>query len=211
MSEEDRIEVSWSRRVKNQQQTEPAAEDAFVASNGIKIETDHDGALVGTGEGGYIRVWVGPDGINALREYFQHERDAELGRWRDPETGLLVYQINDDPDTVFVFDETYADHGTWTREQVGPTTTGFGAPIAERYFATHPEPKPAWHDAEPGEVWVVEVCGLQYASLVDEEKDSEGKSVTLFVTYKDWVWEVTDPDITHATKLWPQDQETNND
>ncbi|HLS01167.1 MAG TPA: hypothetical protein VK054_04190, partial [Beutenbergiaceae bacterium] len=75
----------------------------------------------------------------------------------------------------------------------------------------HPEPKPAWHDAEPGEVWVVEVCGLQYASLVDEEKDSEGKSVTLFVTYKDWVWEVTDPDITHATKLWPQDQETNND
>src|SRR5690625_2231794 len=186
--------------------------DIFTASNGIAVTIKHDGYLIATTDDGVCHATGGADlGVQALREYFTAERDAELDRWRDPETGLLVYQINDDPDTVFVFDETYADHGTWTREQVGPTTTGFGAPIAERYFATHPEPKPAWHDAEPGEVWVVEVCGLQYASLVDEEKDSEGKSVTLFVTYKDWVWEGTDPDITHATKLWPQDQETNND
>ena len=172
--------------------------DIFTASNGIAVTIKHDGYLIATTDDGVCHATGGADlGVQALREYFTAERDAELDRWRDPETGLLVYQINDDPDTVFVFDETYADHGTWTREQVGPTTTGFGAPIAERYFAAHPEPTPEWYYVEAGTFWRIHV----------DTGDTTGRRAIAhgdgtFTDHYGIGWKANE--ITHATQLLPE-------
>lgn len=61
----------------------------FKASNGIEVWIEESGVLdVGAG-------WVTiPAETNAIREFFQHERDKELGRWRDPEyTHMVVYPL----------------------------------------------------------------------------------------------------------------------
>jgi len=177
--------------------------DIFTASNGVTVTIEHDGYLIATTDDGMCHATGGADlGIQALREYFTAERDQELGRWRDEETGLLVYQINDVPDTVFVFDETYADHGTWTREEVGPTVVGFGAPIAERFFAAHPEPKP-WHNAQPGEAWAVALGSNapDPVLVVNHERrpmfqyGSDQNGPERIETYN--------ANITHAERIWP--------
>ena len=65
----------------------------FTASNGLEIEIGKKGATFVKGDDG--TAWVGPNAVEALREFFQHERDQELGRWRDPvNRDLVVYRLS---------------------------------------------------------------------------------------------------------------------
>src|SRR5690625_2954402 len=177
--------------------------DIFTASNGVTVTIEHDGYLIATTDDGMCHATGRAAlGIQARREYLTADRDQELGHWKDEETGLLDYQINDVPYTVFVFDETYADHGTWTREEVGPTVVGFGAPIAERFFAAHPEPKP-WHNAQPGEAWAVALGSNapDPVLVVNHERrpmfqyGSDQNGPERIETYN--------ANITHAERIWP--------
>ena len=127
----------------------------FTASNGFQI-------FVGTG---YIK-WSSLTNFNqslefaptsvadeAFAEWYQHRRDTELGRWRDPENPDLVIYPNGD-DAVCVFSESTGScwdvlRSVATRERPAYSTW---VESAARYFAANPEPKP-WHSAEAGTFW----------------------------------------------------------
>ena len=132
--------------------------ETFTASNGVTVES------FGSFGESYIRV----SGVTlddayegvALREFFQHERDKELGRWRWAEYSEWVAYPGDD-DTVWVFDEEAHYLTRVGRNEVSGVQFSNNSALAaaRAYFAAHPESKP-WHDAKPGEVWELRVlCG----------------------------------------------------
>jgi hypothetical protein len=109
----------------------------------------------------------------ALAGFFQAERDAVLGRWRDPENSdVVVYRrpkcddhhgrcaavLNESAMTV-----TYG----WERDQGIDES-------ARRYFAAHPEPGPkSWLEAKPGEVWMLTMEGEERPAIVTEDGNFE--------------------------------------
>ena len=139
----------------------------FTASNGVAIRHDEDGDLEISGLA--RNVWeflVNPAGIQALREFFLHERDEALGRWRHPEhPGVFAAGFSDDPDVVqIVKEENGTAYAQYQREETGPVYDMMHR-VAVAYFAAHPKPtKPAWHDAKLGEVWVLAVTDLTAAA-----------------------------------------------
>lgn len=124
----------------------------FTASNGVTIHEQATGTDRGQGVivDGYF---LPPIYVHALREFFQKENDDCLGRWRDPEQPEhLVYELF--ASTISVWSERYGTVRIYHRED--PSETGsYLDRSAIGYFSTHAESKPAWHDAKPGEVWVV--------------------------------------------------------
>lgn len=147
----------------------------FTASNGVEIEITEIGGIFAKSVYGHIQA--GPGGTKALREFFQHERDQELGRWRDPvNRDLVVYRLpkedNTDGRAVRVIDETSGDTFIYweTFESFRAGKHAQMWKVAVRYFEAHPESKP-WDEAEPGEVW--------------ELTDSEGREQL-------WVWDEID-------------------
>ena len=93
--------------------------------------------------------------FKTLREYFQAERDEQLGRWRDPENpDMVCYPVAGDLDAVWVMYEGDGSryHATRTRrERLHPH---YVSEAAGRYFQAHPEPKP-WDTARPDDLWVL--------------------------------------------------------
>ncbi len=94
----------------------------------------------------------------ALREFFLHERDKELGRWRWPEnpdyvvypegtSRLVVRESNGHGLRISLHDRKVLE--THLDSYVG---------AARAYDTAHPEPKP-WHDAEDGDVWALTGAG----------------------------------------------------
>lgn len=146
--------------------------DAFTASNGIQItmDPDRDGKVYLVGrrargdEGQYLDTHAtgGPEGIVALREFFQHERDEELGRWRWPENpDYVVYPDANDPRLVTVMRESAARIRKMRRGRDNALSNDYNerfGECADTYFEAHPERKP-WEDATPGEVWLFRAKG----------------------------------------------------
>ena len=104
--------------------------------------------------------------FEALRAFFQAERDEQLGRWRDPENpNIVVYPIpamNDQGDgygrVVWVLDEAEMVSMTVLDDWEHTASPG----PARRYFTAHPlpepEPKP-WENAKEGDYWVQTIGG----------------------------------------------------
>ena len=169
----------------------------FTASNGETIDPLPDlyHAL------GYTDVQV-----DALREFFQHERDEQLGRWRwaaNPD--YVVTPFEGDPDHVLVVQESAGVACEfWRASTSGPSLTGYHsrlAPSARAYFAAHPEPKP-WHDAKEGEVWV---------PTTENVGDEIPARVALVNGIRNFEWvvglhrkPVDDPLITAGRRIWPE-------
>ena len=113
--------------------------------------------------------------FEALRAFFQAERDEQLGRWRDPDNPDTVCYPRpalDDHDgrCVMVLDElSGATRLDW--EQItlpGP---------ADRYFTAHPQPEPrppfaAYVDKNGSAVWVTDENG-NLRCLSDQNLDPE--------------------------------------
>ena len=95
--------------------------------------------------------------FKTLREYFQAERDEQLGRWRDPEIPDMVVYPHDDV-TITVLDEVDGKRFWWTRgDELDARQERFpGFDTARAYFAAHPNPKP-WDAAQPDEVWALTI------------------------------------------------------
>lgn len=93
-----------------------------------------------------------PGRVNSLREFFLHERDAELGRWRSKQYPNWVVYTGDEPDWYRAFNE---ESGEWNHVKEGlswidrPDLTA----VNREFLDAHPKPKP-WHDAKSGEVWL---------------------------------------------------------
>ena len=99
---------------------------------------------------GYCKGIYTLETTEALRAFFQAERDQELGWWRDPENpNTVVYpryeQDDHDGRCILLLNETTGDTGfEWERLATsGP---------ALRYFAAHAdvEPDKPRHDAKAG-------------------------------------------------------------
>ena len=170
--------------------------DTFTASNGVTVES------FGSFGESYIRV----SGVTlddayegvALREFFQHERDKELGRWRWPEKPDYVVYPTSVLTRVCVLHETKSPGVEWVDAEDGGLRYDYQK-AAKAYFAAHHEPKP-WHDAKPGEVWVLTVDGSEYAWGVGTGVDV-GRF--RFVGGESNI-PVTSADITAGRKIWPE-------
>ena len=127
--------------------------DTFTASNGMTVDRDHNGDVLldrATTQSLYMK-----DGTAlALREFFQHERDEELGRWRDPDNPrLTVYPTEGyETDEITILDDVDAETYTITRASAERSQGGWWHDTAKAYFEAHPERKP-WEDAKDGEIW----------------------------------------------------------
>ena len=111
----------------------------------------------------------------ALRAFFQAERDDALGRWRDPENmDMVAYRTPEDDDgcgrCILLLDENTGDN-QWEWEQIATSGPGL------RYFAAHSEPKPrppfaAYVDKNGSAVWVTDENG-NLRCLSDQNLDPE--------------------------------------
>ena len=132
--------------------------------------------------------------MQALREFFQAEEDARLGRWRWPENPQWVLYPDEDGDVVALDESTGQSTSLLTRLTVGKFPNAQGCPAARAYFDAHPESKP-WHDAKPGEVWVLtHVKGETGAFVVDGDKFESGS----------WSLPLDGPSITAGKRIYPE-------
>lgn len=112
---------------------------------------------------------------NAMAEWYQHRRDVELGRWRDPEApDKVVYHLPSAKReatgrTVRVLDERLGATVICNEHLERSSDPTNAEPSAARYFAAHPEPKP-WESAEEGEMWLI-TCGTVYKNAPAIVKD----------------------------------------
>lgn len=146
--------------------------DNFTASNGVIIGKLHEplrwavNPLVKT-------LHLEPDDMIALREFFQAEIDERLGGWRLPENpDYVVY--DEHPDLVCVVNERDGQTITAHRADARtfePRVNRGHYKAAWGYFDAHPKPTPAWHDAQPGDVWVLTVEGRDVPAIRDVDED----------------------------------------
>ena len=145
------------------------------------------------------------DTTNALRAFFQAERDAELGRWRDPENpNIVVYPIpamNDQGDgygrAVWVLDEAEMVSRTVLDDRHSHSS-------ASHYFAAHAdvEPRKPWHDAKAGEYWLVTLEG---ADPTPTTVGNYCENLYFVVGDDDYYCPTNDHRIQNAVRLTPEE------
>jgi hypothetical protein len=187
----------------------------FTASNGIRVVERTVGLLgvelkdqSGTNTLRDFDHLAGAE-VDAMREYFQHETDAALKRSRWSENAsVLVYVYS--RDTVAVLDERSADVFRYTREEINRLRE-LGGPVADyaraaaEYFDAHPEPKP-WHDAKPGDIWLLRFQGFETAEATPWGVRSDGALFEVEFVYppNGNTMALIDPEIVGAQRIWPE-------
>lgn len=170
----------------------------FTASNGVTLQRSPEGhvilppAVMGLGE----------ESQQALRELFDAEKDAALGRWRWPAHPDYVVYPKDEHGQTVVLNETTGHNITFLRGQVNRHGSDY-AQCALAFFEAHPEPKP-WHDAKQGEVWVVKTTlEWEQAEIVTPRAvTSTGKFMDVNAHHP--AVEVTSPRIVEARRIFPE-------
>ena len=133
--------------------------DTFTASNGIKVDSETQGItgrrrVTFDGNHGTL-VEMSAEEAVALIEFLDHEKDEELGRWRDPDNPrLTVYPTEGyETDEITILDDVDAETYTITRARAERSQGSWWHDTAKAYFEAHPERKP-WEDATYKDVWV---------------------------------------------------------
>lgn len=164
--------------------------ETFTARNGHTLHITPEGSLEGI-----------PSHVETtFREYFQHLRDRELGRWRDPENPTVVVYRKPEWDdeggrcVAVLFEDTGNRFRNWEHRVIPDTP-------AARYFAAHPETKP-WHNPKPATLWTLTIDDEPVAALATDW----GTFAHLCVGHGE-VQEIpcNHPDITHAERIWPKE------
>lgn len=184
----------------------------YKASNGVEIRDD-GGVLkwrtttypiwepVGSGVPDMAGPGFARDSLigRALAEFFQHERDEELGRWRWPENPDYVVYARA---TGLLALNEQTGNSKFHDIRVNRITGRKGGSVLDQaltaYFEAHHEPKP-WHDAKPGEVWALSVEGEEIACIVTPSgPDFEP------VAHPVWATVARGSDrITSGRRIWP--------
>lgn len=187
----------------------------FVASNGVVVETK-DGMLRVAIDGNVPATWASARATVALREFFLAERDDQLGRWRWSENP--DYVVYDDPvdihrglfgsdiDIVIVCESDGVAKGYCRADDAGGEPAYWRVEFilaARAYFDAHPAPKP-WHDAKPGEFWLINLHGQERVVRVDKPMYDDRPAVFMPVDRMGQTWVVIDgPHVTAGRRLWP--------
>lgn len=171
----------------------------FRASNGIGIIKLNKGGTGFQGADSAIsKFGLDAPKTEALREFFQHERDEELERWRWPENpDYVVYPRNDG--AVLVFFERIAEGGILYRR--GDPAHDMEGEAARAYFATHPID--SWKNAKPGEVWELTIDGEATIAFAYAHPRSEFSS---FQTALRSVFGPGASAITAGHRVWPEEE-----
>ena len=186
--------------------------ETFRASDGARIEVHDNNSRIDikcTGSSGE-QHFLSVKETQAAREFFQHERDEELGRWRWPENpDYVVYPVIQSAHerafrqnlSVMVFHEpTGVLKGYCREEDQGGDLTREYPGAARAYFKAHPERKP-WEDAQPGEVWVLTFDGAEDTFKAYESR--LGK--TYFTRSRETSTDLVNERITAGRRIWPED------
>ena len=177
----------------------------FTASNGLMVERTLGGLPRVIGEGWSSQL-TDPETV-ALREFFRHERDEELGRWRWTENPDFVvypsrlYTTPGDPDVVHVVNEA---NGQSHRVHRDDPESLFGrfSDAGHAYFDAHPAPKP-WHDAKVNEAWELTANGDTGPFLVATAYPEHER--LQFVASNGTRFEIDDGEqITAGRRIWPE-------
>lgn len=176
--------------------------EVFTASNNITIYRDNRGELTIKTNAGDLLAKHTTKTEEALAEYFQHKHDQENGVWRWPTSSEYIVRKNTE-NQVEVTNELNGMTWVLSREAVKTEYSNDAYTLVARdYFDAHPKYFP-WHDAQPGEVWVVEFIGERKACIVQGLPEGhhlfQGDGRSLIVKNKY---------ITHAERIWPKE---NND
>lgn len=172
----------------------------FTASNGVKVLTLEGGIGFQLPMRNVSTNGINSEKVDALREFFQHERDEELGRWRYPDDPRYVVHGGYSPGEEKRFARV-------VNEQMGIVSVIYEgldhrsevANIAAAYFEANPERKP-WHDAKHNEIWVVQINGCIAAPEPYRVIDGKLRPVS----NPDRFWVSPDsPEITDASRIWP--------
>lgn len=181
----------------------------FTASNGYEVDfVDGEQVRTRTGQGS-----ESGGHIDALREFFQHERDEELGRWRWPEDTDFTVRIAPAHArdarypglTVAIEQESSGYVGYYTRGRLPEVTDKTGGIVraGHAYFEAHPEPKP-WEDAKVGEVWALTMDdGVEHDVFIHEDRTVGGRGgISTGGAYFD----IDDgAGITAGRRIWPEE------
>lgn len=187
----------------------------FTASNGVSItiETTNAGTyLVGKKDrevptrGVYADTHAtgSVEGIAALREFFRAEEDERLGRWRDPRHPEFVVRIEPDYDGDWIVTNEATAERAWISSDEDVASWSYknepGADaireIREAFLASRVELKP-WYDAQPGEVWLLNIDGEDVAAIRDVDED--------FVTHRAGYRVVRNSEsIAAGRRIWPE-------
>lgn len=142
--------------------------DKFEASNGGTVVPFENGRIAVTdltehrlsedAKTTQRTAYLEPEMVATLREFFQHLRDEELGRWRWPENPDYVVYPRDEYGQTVVLRESTGHNITFLRGQVNKQGSDY-AQCALAFFEAHPEPKPAWYEAKQNEIWVLTLEG----------------------------------------------------
>lgn len=178
----------------------------FKASNGIEIDANAGRLRVIKSERLPALHIMGTGTTEALAEFFQAERDEELGRWRNPDKPNEVVYRHDDV-CITVLDEGDGERRAWwTRGDAldASHSSYFGFESARAYYAAHPEPEPEpWEEAETGEVWLLTRFGAEEPFLVT---GGEFIASDLAVAI-----DLDDATITAGLRIWPALKEGDGD
>lgn len=172
--------------------------EKFTASNGRGVSRNVDGYLAidqANQMGDY--AFSAAQEV-ALREFFRHERDEELGRWRSSihpswtavEDGRVYRFTNDDGKRGFDVHKEDRSYKGWLGEL---------REVAKEFLGAHPASNP-WHDAKPGEVWVLTVDGETYCWGVGDGPDL-GRFIYAGGTSN---IPLGHPSITKGRRIWPE-------
>ena len=173
--------------------------------NEVQVSLDEVGRIhlsrAGYGNGIYTL-----ETTEALRAFFQAERDEQLGRWRDTENpDMVAYRTPEDDDEedrcIRLLNElSGASWLDWEH-------TASSGP-ARRYFAAHADvdPHEPWHDAKAGEYWLVTLEG---ADPIPTTVGNYCENLYFVVGDDDYYCPTNDHRIQNAVRLTPE--ETTND
>lgn len=132
----------------------------FTASNGARYSEQPHGGIRFMGGILDPDVELSAGMAFGIREFFQHERDEELGRWRWPENPTCIVKEGESTGdfgrgrTVYVFHEATFDRFHFNeRVRSVDDGTSIAHQAARAYFEAHPDPDPdpepkPWHEAQ---------------------------------------------------------------
>jgi len=128
--------------------------NTFTASNDMRVERDHNGDVLIDAGTHSMSVFMADGTALALREFFRAEEDERLGRWRWPENPDYVVYPDGTSRRVVKESTGQTMQVSYHDRKVMTTYLDSYVGAARAFDSAHSQPKP-WHEAQPGQVWLV--------------------------------------------------------